>query len=92
MLINKIPTPKELCHFADSNSISIEELLFFGGEEYEIIATVPRSDFKKMVEKAKEHRIKIFNVGEVLKGSGNVFYKKGGIQKLVKNDGFVHFA
>ena len=92
MLINKIPTPKELCDFADSNSISIEDLLFFGGEEYEIVATIPRSNFKKMVEKAKKHRIKIFNIGEVLKGSGNVFYKKGGIQKLVKNDGFVHFA
>ncbi len=92
MLINKIPTPMELCHFADSNSVSIEELLFFGGEEYEIIATVPKSNFKKMVEKAKKQRIKIFNIGEVLKGTGNVFYKKGGIQKLVKNDGFVHFA
>jgi len=92
LLINKIPTPKELCHFADSNSISVKDLLFFGGEEYEIIATVPKSNLKKMVEKAKKHRIKIYNIGEVLTGSGNVFYKKGGIQKLVKNDGFVHFA
>lgn len=28
MLVNKIPTPKELCHFANLNAISIENLLF----------------------------------------------------------------
>jgi thiamine-monophosphate kinase len=92
MLVNKIPTPKELCHFANLNSISIENLLFFGGEEYETIATVHKSNRKKMFRDAKKHKIRVFQIGEVLNGSGNVIYEKGGIQKLVKNEGFVHFA
>jgi thiamine-monophosphate kinase len=91
-VINKLPIDKKLCHFANLNSISIENLLFFGGEEYETIATVPASNFKKMLRVAKKHKIKIFEIGEVLKGSGNVIYEKGGIQKVVRNKGFVHFS
>jgi thiamine-monophosphate kinase len=91
-LVNKIPTPKELNHFATLNSIAIEDLLFFGGEEYETIATIPKSNFKKVTGEAKKHKIKVFHIGEVLRGSGNVIYENGGIQKLVANKGFMHFA
>ena len=92
LIINKIPKPKELCHFASLNSISIEDLLFFGGEEYETVATIPRSNFKKMLKEAKKHRIHVFHIGEVLTGRGNVLYEKEGIHKLVRDKGFVHFA
>jgi thiamine-monophosphate kinase len=92
LLINKIPTPKELSHFATLNSITIEDLLFFGGEEYETIATVPKSNFNKMTREAKNDKIRVFHIGEVLRGSGNVIYENGGIQKLVANKGFMHFA
>lgn len=91
-LLNKIPTPKELCDFSDLNSISIENLLFFGGEEYEIVATVSKSNFKKMIKDAKKHKIDIYQIGEVLNGSGNVIYEQKGTQMLVRNEGFVHFA
>ncbi len=91
-LINKIPTPMDLTNFAKLNSINTDDLLFFGGEEYETIATVPRLDFKKLIKEARKHRIKVYNIGEVIRGSGNVFYELKGIQKLIKNQGFVHFA
>lgn len=45
-----------------------------------------------MIRDAKKHKIRVFQIGEVLNGSGKVIYEKGGIQKLVKNEGFVHFA
>lgn len=91
-LLNKIPTPKELCDFSDLNSISIENLLFFGGEEYETVATVSKSNFKKMIKDAKKYKIDVYQIGEVLNGSGNVIYEQKGTQMLVRNEGFVHFA
>ena len=91
-LINKIPTPMDLTNFAKLNSINTDDLLFFGGEEYETIATVPRLDFKKLIKEVRKHRIKVYHIGEVIRGSGNVFYELKGIQKLIKNQGFVHFA
>jgi hypothetical protein len=45
-----------------------------------------------MIRDAKKHKIRVFQIGEVLNGSGKVIYEKRGIQKLVKNEGFVHFA
>jgi thiamine-monophosphate kinase len=91
-LINKIPTPNDLTDFAKLNSINTDDLLFFGGEEYETIATVPRLDFKKLIKESRKHRIKMYRIGEVIRGSGNVIYELKGIQKLIKNQGFVHFA
>ena len=91
-LLNKIPTPKELCEFSDLNSISVENLLFFGGEEYETVATVSKSNFKKMIKDAKKYKISVYQIGEVLNGSGNVIYEQKGTQMLVRNEGFVHFA
>ena len=91
-LINKILTPNDLTHFAKLNSINTDDLLFFGGEEYETIATVPRLDFKKLIKEARKHRIKVYRIGEVIRGSGNVIYELNGIQKLIKNQGYVHFA
>lgn len=92
LIINKIPKPNELCHFASLNSISIEDLLFFGGEEYETVATIPELNFKKMLNEAKKHRIHVFHIGEVITGRGNVLYEKEGIHKLIRDKGFVHFA
>ena len=91
-LLNKIPTPQELCEFSDLNSISMENLLFFGGEEYETVATVSKSNFKKMIKDAKKYKIDVYQIGEVLNGSGNVIYEQKGTQMLVRNEGFVHFA
>jgi thiamine-monophosphate kinase len=91
-LLNKIPTSKELCEFSDLNSISVENLLFFGGEEYETVATVSKSNFKKMIRDAKKYKINVYQIGEVLNGSGNVIYEQKGTQMLVRNEGFVHFA
>ena len=57
----------DLTHFAKLNSINTDDLLF-GGEEYETIATVPRLDFKKLIKEARKHRIKVYHIGEVIRG------------------------
>ena len=92
LIINNIPIPRELLQFAGLNSVSIEDLIFFGGEEYETVATIPKTNFKKMLSEAKKHRIHVFHIGDVSTGVGNVFYEKDGIRNHVSDKGFVHFA
>jgi thiamine-monophosphate kinase len=92
LIINNIPIPRELLQFAGLNSVSIEDLIFFGGEEYETVATIPKTNFKKMLSEAKKHRIHVFHIGDVSTGVGNVFYEKDGIRNPVSDKGFVHFA
>lgn len=91
-VIDKIPIPHNLAHFASLNSIKTDDLIFFGGEEYETIATVPRQDFRKLIKDAKKHGIRIYHIGQVVRGNGNVVYKINGIRKIIRNQGFLHFA
>jgi len=91
-VINKIPIPHSLTHFANLNSLNIEDLIFFGGEEYETVATVPKQNFRKLMKDAKKHGIKMYHIGQVVRGNGNLVYEINGIRKIIRNQGFVHFA
>jgi len=93
-LITSLPTSEDVHNFALRNSYDIEDLVFFGGEEYEIVATVPESDFKKMKLMAARNHIKTYVVGEVTRGTGNVYVSLNGKGEriLLKNQGFMHFS
>ncbi len=100
-LITSLPTSNDVHHFASSNSINVEDLVFFGGEEYETVATVRKSNFKKMELIAAKKNIRMYVIGEVIRGMGNVYLlcdndsknNKSKMQKrrLLKNRGFMHF-
>jgi len=91
-VIDKIPIPHNLDHFANLNSIKIDDLIFFGGEEYETIATVPKQNFRKLINDAKKHGIRIYHIGQVVRGNGNLIYENNGIRRIIRNQGFLHFA
>jgi thiamine-monophosphate kinase len=91
-VIDKIPVPPNLAHFANLNSIKTDDLIFFGGEEYETIATVPKQNFGKLINDAKKHGIRVYHVGQVVRGNGNLIYEQNGIRRIIRNQGFVHFA
>jgi thiamine-monophosphate kinase len=74
------------------NSIKTDDLIFFGGEEYETIATVPKQNFRKLIKDAKKHGIRMYHIGQVVRGNGNLIYEVKGIRKIINNQGFLHFA
>jgi thiamine-monophosphate kinase len=74
------------------NSIKTDDLIFFGGEEYETIATVPKQNFGKLINDAKKHGIRVYHIGQVVRGNGNLIYEQNGIRRIIRNQGFVHFA
>jgi thiamine-monophosphate kinase len=104
--INDIPVPKGLIEFAKSNSLDIYDLIFNGGEEYEILATINPSNLQKVNFLAKKFHLPMFVIGKAMIGSGNVFIKYGNklelfhgrkIEKykdyfLLENKGFLHFS
>ena len=76
--------------FAQQNRIDPLDLIFNGGEEYEIIFTVSSRNFIKIKQKAKLQKIPIFEIGLVKKGTG-VMYKTGTKKINIKDAGWVHF-
>jgi thiamine-monophosphate kinase len=104
--IDNIPIPIGLIEFAKTNSLNIYDMIFNGGEEYEILATVNPSNFKKVKFLAKKFHLPMFVIGKVMTGNGNVFVKsnnKFGLLHekkmkesndyfLLENKGFLHFT
>ena len=104
--IDDIPIPTGLIKFAKTNSLNIYDLIFNGGEEYEIVATVNPSNLQKVKFLCNKFHLSMFVIGKVITGNGNVFVKYnnkfGLLHKrtmkenndyfLLKKKGFLHFT
>ena len=88
-VITRIPSENDIFAFAGSNRLDANDLIFNGGEEYEIVATVNVSNLAKIKKFAKKHRMKLYEIGYVTKGKG-VFYKKDEKLIRIKDKGWQH--
>ncbi|MGH9991653.1 MAG: thiamine-phosphate kinase [Nitrososphaera sp.] len=88
IVIDSVPAARGLEDFARANNIDAGELVFHGGEEFEIVVTIPRSKLKRAESAAKKARVDLCIVGNVQRGKGRVFAGK----RLLENRGYVHFS
>mgnify|MGYP000103103589 FL=1 len=88
-VVTRMPSENDVFDFASSNGLNANDLIFNGGEEYEIVATANTSNLTRIKKYAKKHRIKLYEIGYVTKGSG-VFYKKDGKLIRIKDKGWQH--
>ncbi|SVD84025.1 uncharacterized protein METZ01_LOCUS436879, partial [marine metagenome] len=88
-VITRIPSENDIFAFAGSNRLDANDLIFNGGEEYEIVATVNVSNLAKIKKFAKKHRMKLYEIGYVTKGKG-VFYKKDEKLIRIRDGGWQH--
>jgi thiamine-monophosphate kinase len=87
IVVKQVPTEPGLDRFGQDNDIDVNELVFHGGEEYEIVATIPGSKLKQAELAARKAKILLLVIGRVRKGTGKVFVGK----RLLENRGYVHF-
>jgi thiamine-monophosphate kinase len=85
--INNLPMDPKLEKFAKQNRLDVIDLVFNGGEEYEIVATIPQKNLKKIKQIAKLSKITIIEIGRVEKGQG-VFLA----DKKIESGGWLHFS
>ena len=88
-VVTRMPSENDVFDFASSNGLNTNDLIFNSGEEYEIVATASMSNLTRIKKYAKKHRIKLYEIGYVTKGSG-VFYKKDGKLIRIKDRGWQH--
>jgi len=89
-VITKLPAKKDLFDYAKKNRIDPLNLIFNGGEEYEIIFTINPANLSKIKKNAKSQKIQLFEIGFVKKGAG-VVYKTRTKTIRIKNKGWLHF-
>jgi thiamine-monophosphate kinase len=91
-VIDDIPSAKGVRDFAKTNHLDYESLVFYGGEEYEIVATIPRVKLKDAESTARRLNLRLLIIGKVAKGSGKVFLvdTRTGRQGQLENRGYIH--
>lgn len=78
--------------FASANGLDAHRLVFHGGEEYEIVATVPKLLLSKARAAAKKTGCELYVIGSVKekgKGKGRVATSDG---CMIENRGYLHFG
>ena len=88
-VITSMPSDNDILEFATLNKLNPNDLVLNGGEEYEIVATVSKSNLPKIKSHAKKHRIKLYEIGYVTKGRG-VFHKRNGKLDRIRDKGWEH--
>ena len=88
-VITRMPSENDVFEFAASNKLNSNDLILNGGEEYEIVATTSKANLPKIKKDAKKHRINLYEIGYVTKGTG-VFYKRNGKLVRIKDKGWQH--
>jgi thiamine-monophosphate kinase len=86
--IDSVPVAQGVEQFAQENGIDPAELVFHGGEEYEIVATIQKSRLKQAKAAAKKAKVGLHVIGRVQKGPGGVFVGK----RPLENRGYTHFG
>ena len=89
-VITKLPAKPDVEKFAAMNKINLMELVFCGGEEYEIVATVSRHNLDRVRQIAKRYKIPLFEIGYVANGR-NVVYRQKNKLIPVRKCGWLHF-
>ena len=85
MRIDALPHWKELEGFAAQNGYSLDELVLYGGEEYEIVGTIPRERLAKARSIARSTGSELTVIGEttadrsIVTSTGKPIEKKGWI-------------
>jgi thiamine-monophosphate kinase len=92
IVIDDIPSAKGVRDFAKINHLDYERLVFYGGEEYEIVATIPRVKLKHAESTARRLKLRLLIIGKVEKGSGKVFLvdTRTGRKSQLENRGYIH--
>jgi thiamine-monophosphate kinase len=85
--VNILPITPEAKNFAVMNHLDPFDLVFYGGEEYELVATV-----KPEVYKASDmrHRNQLIPIGRVVKGSCLTYLGEDGKKRILPH-GWEHF-
>ena len=89
-IINNTPSMKDLQQYAKSQKFDLNTLIFHGGEEYEIVFTIPPKNREIIKKNARLLKVPIIEIGYVTSGKG-VFIQENNSYVHLKDLGWKHF-
>ena len=89
-VIENIPCTKEIEQFAKKYGMNLNDLVFNGGEEYEIVFTVSQKNLPQVRKSAEAFKVPIIESGYVESGNG-VYLQSNNSYEKIKDQGWKHF-
>jgi thiamine-monophosphate kinase len=83
------PTKYDVIEFAARNKLDLKDLIFCGGEEYEIVFTISPHYLDQIRQAAKKFKVPLFEIGFVTRGKNVVLAEKFKPKKI-KRCGWIH--
>jgi thiamine-monophosphate kinase len=71
--VERVPIASGIDKFASENGVRRKELVMHGGEEFEIVGTIPLGRLNRAQQVANSKGLKLIVMGKVLRGTGKVF-------------------
>jgi len=90
IVIYDTPAAPGLTEFCEEQGLNPEELVFYSGEEYEIVFTTPKEDLDEVQRLAKSYGRCVRVIGEVKEGRPVVEYIRSGKKKILEKRGWIH--
>ena len=89
-VITKFPVKDDVVDFAKKNKLNLKNLIFNGGEEFELVFTIPLKNLEKIKKIAKKLRINLYEIGVVTNGK-HVILESNEKRYKMMDVGWSHF-
>jgi thiamine-monophosphate kinase len=88
MFLDRVPVAPEVRTFADQEGLNFQQLSLYGGEEYELVVTIPEENFARVKRAAGS----LIRIGTVEKGQGKVAVMSAGKVSEIEARGWEHMV
>jgi thiamine-monophosphate kinase len=90
IILTDIPISPEVYYFANKTASNALDLALYGGEEYNLIVTIPLQRWAKSLHVIKKGGGILHKIGYIAKGTGLYYKEKEGSVKKLKAEGWEH--
>lgn len=90
--VQRVPYAPGVREFAETHGLPIRDLLFYGGEEYEIVGTMAEENFREAQKVAGGLGVSLAIVGRVVEGEPGVTLNEDGEKSRIERKGWIHLA
>ena len=89
-IITKFPVKDDVRDFVAMNKLDLKDIILNGGEEFELVCTVPAKNLEKVKRNAKKLKIDLYEIGIVTRGKHVILENETG-QSMIVDGGWLHF-
>jgi len=92
IVVHEIPAAPGLIEFCEEHGLNLEDIVFYSGEEYEIVFTTPKERLDEVQQLARALGRGVRVIGEVQEGEAVVEYVNSSGKKALERRGWIHLA